>query len=312
MRQRVAVTCAFLVGACAPVPNAMRTTPPSQIAHLNHFYATIDAETVDAIRNSAFVKRFANLEVRRTKGTLSTWTGTYLYGRQTYAEFFGPGDFQIGGKPAPVGGWGIAISGDRPGHVAELRSRLESAGLKAVVELDTRTFGEREVPWFTALTAVSQHGDSGGRDDVVSAWAMEYVPSYFELPEAAKEPAESPTDLISRERYQSDLYRQRMMRDVTRVEFNVAAKDYARIEPLLTAAGFRIGRSGNRMVADGQETDLVFHITGQMSLRRVEFSLNAPATREVHSIGRSRLSVGPGATAVWDFNSVVLRAADTR
>lgn len=276
--------------------------PSTQIAHLNHFYATVDAETVAAIRDSAFVKRFANLEVRTTKGTLSTWTGTYLYGRETYAEFFGPGDFLINGKPAPVGGWGIAVSGDRPGHVAELKSRLESAGLKAVVELDTRTFGERKVPWFTALTAVSQHGDSGGRDDVVSAWAMEYAPSYFELPEAAKEPAEGAADAISRERYQSDLYRQRMMRDVMRVEFNVGAKDYARIEPLLIAAGFKIRRSRNRVVADGQETDLVFHMTGQMKLRQVKFSLNAPAAHEVHIIGRSRLAVGPGATAVWDFN----------
>ena len=276
--------------------------PTTQIAHLNHFYATVDPETVAAIRDNAFVKRFANLEVRTTKGTLSTWTGTYLYGRETYAEFFGPGDFQISGRPAPVGGWGIAVSGDRPGHVAELKSRLESAGLKAVVELDTRTFGKRKVPWFTALTAVSQHGDSGGRDDVVAAWAMEYVPSYFELPEAAKEPPEGAADVISRERYQSDLYQQRMMRDVTRVEFNVGAKDYARVEPLLIAAGFRIRRSGKRVVADGKETDLVFHMTGQMKLRQVQFSLNAHAANEVHIIGRSRLAVGPGATAVWDFN----------
>lgn len=301
MRSHIAVVCSFLVGACAPVSPTSRG-PSTQVAHLNHFYATVDAETVAAMRDSAFVKQFANLEVRTTKGTLSTWTGTYLYGRETYAEFFGPGDFQINGKHAPVGGWGIAVSGDRPGHVAELKSRLESAGLKAVVELDTRMFGERKVPWFTALTAVSQHGDSGGRDDVVSVWAMEYVPSYFDLAEAAKESAEGAADLISRERYQSDLYRQRMMRDVTRVEFDVSAKDYARIEPLLTAAGFQIRRSGDRVVADGQDTDLVFHVTGQMRLRQVKFSLNAPAAPEVYIIGKSRLSVGPGATAVWDFN----------
>ena len=302
MHGGIAVVWSFLLGACAAAPGPTSTAPSDQIAHLNHFYATLDAETVAAIRDSEFMKRFANLVVRTTKGTLSTWTGTYLYGRETYAEFFGPGDFQIGGKPAPVGGWGIAISGDRPGHVAELKSRLESTGLKAVVELDTRTFGDREVPWFTALTAVSQHGDSGGRDDVVSAWAMEYVPGYFDLPEAAKEPAEGAADVISRERYQSDLCRQRMMRDVTRVELNVGAKDYARIEPLLTAAGFRMSRSGNRVVADGQETDLVFHLNGQMGLRKVEFSLNAPAAPATHIIGRSRLSVGPGAAAVWLFN----------
>ena len=302
MNRGIALACSLFLGACASAPGPTSKSASAQIAHLNHFYATVDADTVAAIRDSAFLKRFANLEVRTTKGTLSTWTGTYLYGRETYVEFFGPGDFQVGGRPAPVGAWGIAISGDRPGHIAELKSRLESVGLKAVVELDTRTFGERTVPWFTALTAVSPHGDSGGRDDVVSAWAMEYAPSYFELPEAAKEPAEGAEDAISRERYQSDLYRQRMMRDVKQVELNVGAKDYARIEPLLTAAGYRMRRSGNRVVADGLETDLVFHLTGHTGLRRVEFWLNASTAREVHVIGKSRLTVGPGATAVWIFD----------
>ena len=284
------------------MPSATTAPPSSQIVHLNHFYATVDVETITAIRESPFVRRFGNLEVRTTKGTQSTWTGTYLYGRQTYVEFFGPADFEISGKPAPVGGWGIAVSGDRPGHVAALKSRLESVGQKAVVELDTRTFGKRTVPWFTALTALSEHGDSGGRSDVVSVWAMEYVPSYFELPEAAKEPAEHSADVISRERYQSDVYQQRMMRDVQRVEFDVGAKDYARIKLLLKAAGFRMHQSKNRIDADGQETDFVFHLTGRMGLRRIEFSLNAPVAPGVHIIGNSRLSVGPGAIAAWVFN----------
>jgi hypothetical protein len=100
MRSHIAVVCSVLVGACALVIPT-RKAPSAQIAHLNHFYATVDAETVAAMRESAFVKRFANLEVRTTKGTLSTWTGTYLYGRETYAEVFGPGDFEISGKPAP-------------------------------------------------------------------------------------------------------------------------------------------------------------------------------------------------------------------
>lgn len=303
MRRGIALVSMLLIGACSPLPGASTEHPSTQIAQLNHFYATVDAETAAAIRDSAFLRRFANLEVRTTIGTQSTWTGTYLYGRQTYVEVFGPSDFQSNGRPTAVGEWGIAISGDGAGHIAELQTRLEAVGHKAVVELETRTFGERKVPWFTALTAVSQHGDSGGRNEVASVWAMEYVPSYFELLETSKEAAEGPNDTNSRERYQSDLYQQRMMRDVSRVEFNVAAKDYARIEPLLVAAGFRMNRSGDSVVADGDETDFVFHLAhGQLGLRKVEFSLNAPEASHDEIIGKSRLSVGPGATAVWAFD----------
>jgi hypothetical protein len=131
---------------------------------------------------------------------------------------------------------------------------------------------------------------------------MEYVPSYLELPESGKEAAEGPHDIISRERYQSDLYREKMMRDVTRVEFNVSRADYDRIEPLIRAAGFEISRSGNRILADGEQTDFVFNITSaRMGLRKVEFSLNAPAAAHEEIIGKSRLAIGPGATATWVF-----------
>lgn len=303
MRRAPAFAAFLLLAACTSLPRASPVPPSGQIAHLNHFYTTVDAETAAAIEKSAFLRRFANVEVRTTTGTRSSWTGIYLYGRQTYAEFFGPDGFQIADQPAPVGGWGIALSGDRPGHVEQLKSRLESVGHKAIVEVDTRTFGTRKVPWFTALTAVSKHGDSGGRNDVIAAWAMEYVQSYFDLAEAAKEVAEGPNDSISRERYQSDAYRQRMMRDITRVEFSVAAKDFARLEPLLVAAGFRLEATADGIIADGDETDFLFHTaSGRMGLRKIAFALNSPVAANSEIIGRSRLSVGPGATAEWQFD----------
>ncbi len=91
-----------------------------------------------------------------------------------------------------------------------------------VREVDTRKLGERTVPWFEALTAVSRHGDSGALGETVSVWAMEYQPSYFAIPEAQKEPAEGAHDVISRERYQSDAFATRMMRNIVQAHFNYA------------------------------------------------------------------------------------------
>ena len=95
MCRGIALSWLLLAAACTPLPDARTAVVPTPIAHLNHFYSTVDAETATAIRNSAVLRRFANLEVRTTTGTQSTWTGTYLYGRQTYVEFFGPDDFEI-------------------------------------------------------------------------------------------------------------------------------------------------------------------------------------------------------------------------
>lgn len=291
---------ALALGGCVTAPNERREP---QIAEFNHLFATVDPVTAEAIRDSEFLRRFANFELRTTTGTHDSWTGRYLYGRRTYIEFFAPEDFQINDRPAPVGAWGLALSGDRMGFNQLLAKRLEAMGNKSVIEMDTRKFGDRTVPWFEALTAVSRHGDSGGRGETVSAWAMEYQPSYFDLPEVAKEPAEGPDDLISRERYQSDLFATRMMRDIVEVHFSVRHADFARIAPLLKAAGYRITRVGDQVTADGDETDLRFSLAepALKGLRQVRFALNAPAAPHVERIGRSILAIGPGASAIWTF-----------
>lgn len=293
----------LLICACTTSSPRAAAVPP-QIAELNHLFATVDPITAEAIRTSEFLRRFAHIEVRTTTGTRSSWTGRYLYGRRTYIEFFAPEDFTINDRPAPVGAWGIALSGDRVGSNALLKARIEEAGNRTVEEVDTRKLGDRVVPWFHALTAVSSHGDSGALGETVSVWAMEYLPSYFELPEAAKEPAEGPHDIVSRERYQSDSYATRMMRDITYVQFNIGPADFARIEPLLGAAGYRLRRTANLIVADGEEADFHFVLTtpAAQGLRQVRFKLNSRAAPRTEVIGRSVLVIGPGTSATWTFD----------
>ncbi len=99
MKHGLACT-ALLLSACATAPHD-RGPGQMQIAELNHVFATVDRATAEAIRNSEFLRRFANLEVRTTTGTRNTWTGRYLYGERTYIEFFAPNDFSINDKPAP-------------------------------------------------------------------------------------------------------------------------------------------------------------------------------------------------------------------
>jgi hypothetical protein len=303
MKTLLCAVAPIALSACVTTTSGPSAVRQVQIAELNHVFATVDPQTAEAIRRSEFVRRFANLEIRTTTGTRSTWTGRYLYGKQTYIEFFAPGDFHINDKPAPIGSWGIALSGDAVGFNQVLKRRLEAAGHKALSEVDTRKLGERTVPWFEALTAITKHGDSGALGETVSVWAMEYKPSYFELAEAAKEPAEGSHDVISRERYQPDVYIERMMRDVVLVHLNVGPLDFARIEPLLRAAGYRITRSAGEVLVDGAEADFRFTLTAPdaQGLREVRFALNAPVQRQVETIGSSTLVVGPDATATWTF-----------
>jgi hypothetical protein len=167
MRRVLCAVAHVALMMASPVSSAVQKP---QIAELNHVFATVDPQTAEVIRKSEFLRRFANVEIRTTTGTRSTWTGRYLYGKQTYIEFFAPSDFHINDKPAPIGSWGIALSGDAVGFTQVLKRRLEGAGNKALIEVDTRKFGDRTVPWFEALTAITKHGASGALSETVSVW----------------------------------------------------------------------------------------------------------------------------------------------
>ncbi|MBN6039686.1 hypothetical protein JYK18_32830 [Amycolatopsis sp. 195334CR] len=235
--------------------------------------------------------------MRTTTGADGTvWTGRYLVGRETYVELFGIGDL-----PAPdgeSGSAGLAVSSERDGDLAEAVANLHELGVTDPVEfLQTRDFGDGvPVPWFDAVFTTGQY-------DKFGAWGMEYRPEYFADPRSKTEPASFPGD-VGRERYLSDGYRDRLMRDVTAVHLAITERDLGNTVPLLKAGGFTVLEVPGGVVAKGGGTTVRLDAVplGEVGLRQVEFALNRPvAGRDAERIGHSELVVGPGARAVWTF-----------
>ena len=286
----------FVLCGCA----AVAAPPPA--TSLNHFYAVVDDTTAAAIKTSAFLREFANVSINTvTANGGETWTGRYLRGRQTYAEFFASSDLSAP-EPTMVGAVGIAISGDVPGVFAAVEKRLRDMAAPAATTVRTRRFGDHEVNWFRLVEMAWPHENPADR--ALSIYTMEYVAAYFDEPEARKEPAESSADAISRERYLDDLYREHVMRDIIALEAAVTRDDFSRMEPMLRAAAFDLSRSDDRIEARGADITLTFRFVRQESigLRRVDFVLNAPVqTARSEPIGNSTLTVGPGARARWTF-----------
>jgi hypothetical protein len=273
-----------------------------QIASLNHFWAALDDETARAIVTSDYLKRFAHIVVNTvTAAGNRQWTGRYVRGRQTYAELFSVTDLASSGAPTRIGASGIGISGDTPGVLDALEQRLRAAGIATTVRMERRRFNTREVDWYTQLGLVSARAE---HDINSSVWAMEYVASFFDDPEAGKETAEGPGDVISRERYLDDGYADHLMRDVTGLELAVSNDDVPAIETMLRAAGFQVSRSAATLTAHGSDFDCLIDVVpvAAIGLRRVEFVLNRVVPwRHVEVIGHSTLTVGPGRRAAWTF-----------
>ncbi|MFF4498548.1 DUF5829 family protein [Streptomyces sp. NPDC001546] len=296
----LAVALAGWVGGASGIASAQEDGSPAvrQLLFYNHAYGVLDRETADAIEHSAYLRDFANFQVRTTTGSGGeTWTGRYLMGRETYLELFGVGD--VPGQDGTLGAGGMGLSAERAGDLATVTARLREQGVPNPVTFrQTRDFGDGvPVPWFDSVFTSAQY-------DAFGAWGMEYLPEYFADPRSNTEPASYPGD-VGRERYLSDGYRDHLMRDVTSIRLGVTAGDLANTVPLLKAGGFAVRElPGGGVVAWGGGTTIRLDAVARerAGLRQVEMSLNHPAPyRHEERIGHSTLVVGPGARAVWTF-----------
>ncbi|MEU9720907.1 DUF5829 family protein [Streptomyces sp. NPDC047976] len=290
------------VGGATGIASAQEEAPPTgrQLLFYNHAYGVLDRETADAIEHSAYLRDFADFQVRTTTGSGGqTWTGRYLMGRETYLELFGVGD--VPGQDGTLGAGGLGLSAERAGDLATVTERLRDQGVPNPVAFrQTRDFGDGvPVPWFDAVF-------TSGTYDAFGAWGMEYLPEYFADPRSKTEPASFPGD-VGRERYLSDGYRERLMKDVTSIRLGVTAGDLANTVPLLRAGGFTVRElPGGSVLALGGGTTVRLDPVAreQAGLRQVEMSLNRPVfTRHEERIGRSTLVVAPGDRAVWTFGA---------
>ncbi|MDR8412877.1 DUF5829 family protein [Nonomuraea sp. 3-1Str] len=307
LRMMTVLTAAFAVALTGAVAGGVQTaradqTQPSadsQLLFYNHAYSVVDRATADAIEHSDYLKEFANFEVRTTTGGGMTWTGRYLYGRQTYIELFGEND--LPGQDGLFGSAGLGVSTEHAGDLATVTDRLKALGITDPAKYrQTRDFGDGvKVPWFDTIRTFSDQYDA------FDPWAMEYLPEYFADPRSKTEPESYPGD-VSRERYLSDAYSTHLMRDVTAVHMGVTERDLATAVPLLKAGGFSVRTiSGGGIIAVGGGTTIRLDAVAraQAGLKQVTFSLNKTITyQDEVQIGRSTLLVGPGTRAVWNFD----------
>ncbi|MEV1173819.1 DUF5829 family protein [Nonomuraea sp. NPDC049784] len=295
----VALTGAIAGGVGTAQADQAQASSQKQLLFYNHAYSVVDRETADTIENSAYLREFANFEVRTTTGGGLTWKGRYLKGRETYIELFGEGD--LPGQDALYGSAGLGVSTERAGDLGKVTTQLAALGISDPAEYrQTRDFGDGvPIPWFdTIRTTAAQY-------EAFDPWAMEYFPEYFADPRSQTEPA-SYTGDVSRERYLPDAYADHLMRDITYIRIGVTARDLANTVPLLKAGGFDVATTGGGVIAMGGGTTIQLDSVAreQAGLKQVSMSLNrSVATQHEERIGRSTLTVGPGARADWTFDA---------
>ncbi len=100
------------------------------------------------------------------------------------------------------------------------------------------------------------------------------------------------------------MYLTKMMKDIVEVHFNIGHNDYARIEPLLRAAGYRINRSAQAILADGDELICVSALPRLL--------LKDCGKSDFHSMLPSLSTWRPSATRRWWLVPMLQRLGPSR
>jgi len=303
----ISLVAALLVGCSAtrPCPSASVQAnqavkqPPTASVRLNYLYLTLDAETLEAISESAFMRdefcRFgqSTATVVRRQG----WSATYLLGENTCVELLAPG-----GPEANVeGNGGICFSTVNAGDINfiydNLRNRLGPDVRKGIRTFDT---GEKNVPWFSY---VSSHG--GRETPPLLTWVTEQDASFRDaLGYRSSHRATPPGVEVAapQDKTESD---KRLLRDITGVTLVLTEAELDRLAAELSAYGYVNRQSGDLTIFSGPEFEVRVAISDnpQYRIRSLSCALtgepNVPS--QIEFGGKATLTLTENAAAIWTF-----------
>jgi hypothetical protein len=279
-------------------PAAPRNQSVSTAILLNHLFVVIDPETYRAIAKSEFVRtEFAAIEQRATERADQSYRGMYLYGANTYIEFFQSAEMAAQGyKLREVG---IAFGVEEPGAIVDLETRMSSK-LAAHKSTVTRKYSDDHLPWFYMLQA---------KDFPFRTWVMEYHPSFLaqwnpSTKQAANEGIARATVL---DRYKSvidDPPKDPSFRDITGITM-AADKDLtAKLTQLYQLWGMRARTKAG--VVSFEAGDLAIHLVPETpttrGIQQIDFRLNRLVKdQEPQRFGEKSVLTFRGKFGTWTF-----------
>lgn len=265
--------------------------------YLNHVYVCLDSTTYYSVCNSELLKeKFAYVETRTTyANTEDSWTGTYIWGENTYIEFF-----DIGNIENP--GWsGIGYGVETEHGIDSLYSRFTNAGIDKVAKgLRTRKVEDVEIPWFYWFGFSNEDLTA---KFVLNTWLMEYHNDYMKhkYPDIDPESINITRKLYNKNYYKEDL----LLKNIIEIELALAELDYNKLFEELKNLGYQMERKGERAIARGPDITIILRAKyeDKSGLCRIKFSLTDKQydPQTVQFGDKSRLILNVDKTAEWYF-----------
>lgn len=136
---------------------------------LNHIYIVLDSITYNHLFDSSFIEQqIGNVKAASVTTTDDSWSGKYLFGKNSYFEFFSTKSFE--GAIENDCGFGFITSAS--GDILKIEKHWRESG-KDSIQTDTTeqvTDGKTK-PWYYALYLASSDST-----EPITAWVMENTP----------------------------------------------------------------------------------------------------------------------------------------
>ena len=264
--------------------------------YLNHVWLMIDSSTYASVNRSVFLRKsFAHIRRDSIRaGGGESWNGTYIFGRNTYLEFFNSGQEKSDGL------CGIGFAVEQPGGIDTLFQRIGKLGLTSFEKGSrARQTDAGKIPWFTFLASTSH--DTGS---ILSIWLMEYTPEYmrYKYPDIAADKINITRRFYNHSVYRSDL----LLNDIIEIELVLNRSDAHKTISELKAYGFQIGRNGEQDTAKGDGIKIIIYPEQdhKRGIYKIKFSLNDRfyKPQDVVFSPASKLVLNRDRTAEWYFN----------
>lgn len=136
---------------------------------LNHVYVVLDSTTYNHLFDAAFIEQqIGNVKAASVTTTDDSWSGKYLFGKNSYFEFFSPKSFE----GAMEGDCGLGFITSTPGDIRKIEKHWrETSGDSIQTDTTKQVTDGKTQPWFYAL-----YRSSADSTEPITAWIMENTP----------------------------------------------------------------------------------------------------------------------------------------
>lgn len=278
---------------------------PIPKVYLNHFFRMVDAPTYKDIVGSDFIKNeFAHFEERTTVvNEGQSYSGAYIYGENTYFEFFEESKSQ---ESATMGlTSAIALGVEKKDEIKIIQKKLIDYK-NAFIALRTREWDGVQIPWFS-MSAVFY----GKAQPDIMTWVMEYHEDF--LKQWHPDLAPSSPGITRRQilkRYAAKIARpdppnDKILKDVIQVNLNLNQKDLDVFTGELSVLEYKFSHEGNISIGTGPDVKLIIDVIGEGRGRITGIKMSCRPHRHKEASFRfgekSRLVLHADNTATWTF-----------